>query len=86
MAHGGGDDLFHQLPDIVELKKERDYYFSKLRIIEALCHESEETEKLPFIQKILGILYSTDDGTLRQERYVRAREAALNVNENNRRN
>lgn len=41
------------------LEKERDFYFSKLRDIEILCQEAEDSET-PIIQKILEILYATE--------------------------
>ncbi|KAM7345285.1 microtubule-associated protein RP/EB family member 1 isoform 1-T2 [Cochliomyia hominivorax] len=44
------------------LEKERDFYFSKLRDIEILCQEAEEGDTHPLIQKILEILYATEDG------------------------
>ncbi|XP_037947144.1 microtubule-associated protein RP/EB family member 1 isoform X2 [Teleopsis dalmanni] len=44
------------------LEKERDFYFSKLRDIEILCQEADEGEPHPLIQKILDILYATEDG------------------------
>jgi len=44
------------------LEKERDFYFSKLRDIEILCQEAEEGESQPLVQKILDILYATEDG------------------------
>lgn len=44
------------------LEKERDFYFSKLRDIEILCQEADEGETHPLIQKILDILYATEDG------------------------
>jgi len=43
------------------LEKERDFYFGKLRDIEVLCQE-HETEQNPVVQKILDILYATEDG------------------------
>ncbi|XP_073848962.1 microtubule-associated protein RP/EB family member 1 isoform X1 [Musca autumnalis] len=44
------------------LEKERDFYFSKLRDIEILCQEADEGDSHPLIQKILEILYATEDG------------------------
>ncbi|EDV59789.2 microtubule-associated protein RP/EB family member 1 isoform X3 [Drosophila erecta] len=44
------------------LEKERDFYFSKLRDIEILCQEADDAEAHPIIQKILDILYATEDG------------------------
>lgn len=43
------------------LEKERDFYFSKLRDIEILCQDDEQSQS-PFVQKILEILYATEDG------------------------
>jgi len=43
------------------LEKERDFYFGKLRDIEVLCQE-HETENNAVVQKILDILYATEDG------------------------
>ncbi|XP_072161509.1 microtubule-associated protein RP/EB family member 1 isoform X2 [Bemisia tabaci] len=42
------------------LEKERDFYFGKLRDIEVLCQEQEGES--PVLQKILDILYATEDG------------------------
>ncbi|XP_049824945.1 microtubule-associated protein RP/EB family member 3-like [Aethina tumida] len=42
------------------LEKERDFFSRKLRSIEALCQDADET--CPFIQKILDILYEIEDG------------------------
>uniref|UniRef100_A0A0K8TN01 Putative microtubule-binding protein involved in cell cycle control n=1 Tax=Tabanus bromius TaxID=304241 RepID=A0A0K8TN01_TABBR len=44
------------------LEKERDFYFSKLRDIEILCQDADEAEPNPLVQKILDILYATEDG------------------------
>lgn len=45
------------------LEKERDFYFSKLRDIEILCQEDEQNEQPnSLIQRILNILYATEDG------------------------
>jgi len=41
------------------LEKERDFYFGKLRDIEVLCQENEDNT---VIQRILDILYATEDG------------------------
>lgn len=43
------------------LEKERDFYFGKLRDIEVMCQENDN-EQNPIIQKILDILYATEDG------------------------
>ncbi|XKL64299.1 hypothetical protein PGB90_004385 [Kerria lacca] len=57
------DELTAQLMELKQtidgLEKERDFYFGKLRDIEVLCQEAEEN---PIIQKILGILYATEEG------------------------
>lgn len=42
------------------LEKERDFYFGKLRDIELVCQEHEGDTEL--VQKILDILYATEDG------------------------
>lgn len=42
------------------LEKERDFYFSKLRDIEILCQEADESESSAIITKILDILYATE--------------------------
>ncbi|XP_055612291.1 microtubule-associated protein RP/EB family member 1 isoform X3 [Uranotaenia lowii] len=45
------------------LEKERDFYFSKLRDIEILCQEDEQGEpQSELVQRILNILYATEDG------------------------
>lgn len=45
------------------LEKERDFYFSKLRDIEILCQEDEQHDtNNQLIQRILNILYATEDG------------------------
>ncbi|KOB71490.1 Microtubule-associated protein RP/EB family member 1 [Operophtera brumata] len=44
------------------LEKERDFYFGKLRDIEVICQEMEEQQNGPIVQKILDILYATEDG------------------------
>lgn len=58
------DDLTNQLMDmrlnLEGLEKERDFYFSKLRDIEILCQEAEESESSSIIVKILDILYATE--------------------------
>ena len=41
------------------LEKERDFYYQKLRDVEVVCQEPE-CETLPYIQKILEILYATE--------------------------
>lgn len=42
------------------LEKERDFYFGKLRDIELLCNEKEETPLIPVIKSIMDILYATE--------------------------
>lgn len=58
------DDLSNQLMDmrlnLEGLEKERDFYFSKLRDIEILCQEADESESSAIITKILDILYATE--------------------------
>lgn len=45
------------------LERERDFYYGKLREIEVLCQNQEQPEeKNPLIDKILDILYATEDG------------------------
>lgn len=60
------EELSTQLMDmrlnLEGLEKERDFYFSKLRDIEILCQEAEEGETSTIVQKILDILYATEDG------------------------
>ncbi|XP_054279066.1 LOW QUALITY PROTEIN: microtubule-associated protein RP/EB family member 1-like [Macrosteles quadrilineatus] len=66
--HGRGDmgkieELNQKMVDLsitVEgLEKERDFYFGKLRAIEVLCQEQEGD--LPVLNKILDILYATEE-------------------------
>ncbi|KAG1933034.1 microtubule-associated protein RP/EB family member 1a isoform X1 [Pimephales promelas] len=69
MRGGGGDEekgaLTQMINDlkatIADMEKERDFYFGKLRTIELLCQE-KEGEGDPTLQKIVDILYATDDG------------------------
>ncbi|KAJ6642888.1 Microtubule-associated protein RP/EB family member 1 [Pseudolycoriella hygida] len=60
------EELSNQVVDmklnLEGLEKERDFYFSKLRDIEILCQEAEETGPHPLVQKIVDILYATEDG------------------------
>jgi len=45
------------------LEKERDFYFGKLRDIEVLAQEFEAVDgAAEFSQKVLGVLYATEDG------------------------
>lgn len=59
------EDLTNQIMElrltVPGLEKERDFYFGKLREIEMLCQEEEEGAVAP-VQKILDILYATEDG------------------------
>lgn len=61
---GKVEELTTQIVDLkmsVEgLEKERDFYFGKLRDIEVMCQENEEGN--PLIQKILDVLYATEEG------------------------
>ncbi|XP_017867365.1 PREDICTED: microtubule-associated protein RP/EB family member 1 isoform X12 [Drosophila arizonae] len=60
------EELSNQIMDmrlnLEGLEKERDFYFSKLRDIEILCQEADEAEPAQLVQKILDILYATEDG------------------------
>ncbi|XP_030639868.1 microtubule-associated protein RP/EB family member 1a isoform X2 [Chanos chanos] len=66
---GSGDDdkaeLIQEInmlrSTIQDLEKERDFYFGKLRNIELICQEKEE-EGDPTMQRIIDILYATDEG------------------------
>ncbi|CAH1977547.1 unnamed protein product [Acanthoscelides obtectus] len=66
MAGDGGkvEELANQLQEckltIDGLEKERDFYFGKLRDIEVMCQENEDEN--PIIQKILDVLYATEEG------------------------
>ncbi|XP_066500809.1 microtubule-associated protein RP/EB family member 1a isoform X2 [Hoplias malabaricus] len=59
------DELARTINDLkstaADLEKERDFYFGKLRNIELLCQE-KEGDPDPTLQKILDILYATDEG------------------------
>ncbi|XP_019769787.1 microtubule-associated protein RP/EB family member 1 isoform X8 [Dendroctonus ponderosae] len=63
-SSGQLEDLKSQLEgykgSIDGLEKERDFYFGKLRDIEVMCQEAEGDN--PLIQKILDVLYATEDG------------------------
>lgn len=69
VARNGGDpelvELNQQLLDLKltadGLEKERDFYFGKLRDIEIICQE-HENENNPVVTKIIGILYTTEEG------------------------
>ncbi|KAG7332416.1 hypothetical protein KOW79_004250 [Hemibagrus wyckioides] len=60
---GTGDELMQMISElkctIADLEKERDFYFGKLRNIELICQE-KEGEADPMLQKIVDILYATD--------------------------
>ncbi|KAF3824406.1 hypothetical protein GH733_008691 [Mirounga leonina] len=66
---GNGDDEAAELMQqvnvlkltIEDLEKERDFYFGKLRNIELICQENKE-ENDPVLQRIVDILYATDEG------------------------
>nr|XP_036860182.1 microtubule-associated protein RP/EB family member 1-like [Manis javanica] len=66
---GNGDDEAAELVQRVnvlkltveDLEKERDFYFGKLRNIELICQENEG-ENDPVLQRIVDILYATDEG------------------------
>jgi len=59
------EDLTSQLMEmrltVQGLEKERDFYFGKLREIEMICQEVEDGQPAP-VQKMLDILYATEDG------------------------
>ncbi|CAG5095770.1 Similar to mapre1: Microtubule-associated protein RP/EB family member 1 (Xenopus tropicalis) [Cotesia congregata] len=63
--NGKVDELTSQVSElkvtIDGLEKERDFYFGKLRDIELMCQETEEDQP-PIVQKILDVLYATEDG------------------------
>lgn len=44
------------------LERERDFYFGKLRDIEVMCQETDDSATNPLIQKILDVLYATEEG------------------------
>ncbi|GCB75251.1 hypothetical protein scyTo_0019745 [Scyliorhinus torazame] len=52
--------------DLVELEKERDFYFGKLRNIEVICQENQREDSV-LIQQVEKVLYSIDDGFIPQE-------------------
>ncbi|XP_078404821.1 microtubule-associated protein RP/EB family member 1-like isoform X2 [Cetorhinus maximus] len=52
--------------DLVELEKERDFYFGKLRNIEMICQENPQEDNV-LIQQVEKVLYSTDDGFIPRE-------------------
>lgn len=65
---GAGEERVELLNELESLKstiqdieKERDFYFGKLRNIELICQE-KEGEDDEVLQRIVQILYATDDG------------------------
>lgn len=61
------EELNNQLTElklIVDgLERERDFYYGKLRDIEVLCQEPDQSvEKSAFIEQVLEILYATEEG------------------------
>ncbi|XP_061610426.1 microtubule-associated protein RP/EB family member 3-like isoform X2 [Phyllopteryx taeniolatus] len=69
MTRNGGDselmELNQQLLDMKltldGLEKERDFYFGKLRDIELICQDGD-SESNPVLNKIIDILYATEEG------------------------
>ncbi|KAK4883796.1 hypothetical protein RN001_000067 [Aquatica leii] len=61
---GKVEEMSNQIVDlkitIDGLEKERDFYFGKLRDIEVMCQENDD--QTPLIQKILDVLYATEEG------------------------
>ena len=61
---GKVEEMANQIMDlkisIDGLEKERDFYFGKLRDIEVMCQENDDPN--PLIQKILDVLYATEEG------------------------
>ncbi|XP_020372315.1 microtubule-associated protein RP/EB family member 1-like [Rhincodon typus] len=47
--------------DLLELEKERDFYFGKLRNIEMICQENQQEDN-GLVQQVEKVLYSTEDG------------------------
>ncbi|XP_033333554.2 microtubule-associated protein RP/EB family member 1 [Megalopta genalis] len=60
------EELRCQLVDlnmaVESLEKERDFYFSKLRDIEVKCQETDNEDSPAIVQKILDVLYATEEG------------------------
>jgi len=50
-----------QATQVAGLEKERDFYYQKLRNVEMICQDSE-CETQPHVQRILEILYATEEG------------------------
>lgn len=44
------------------LERERDFYYGKLREIEVLCQADTDEDRSQFTEKVLDILYATEDG------------------------
>ncbi|KAI1302360.1 Microtubule-associated protein RP/EB family member 3 [Halotydeus destructor] len=44
------------------LERERDFYYGKLREIEVMCQNGEAEEKAALLEKILDVLYATEEG------------------------
>ncbi|XP_032877359.1 microtubule-associated protein RP/EB family member 3 [Amblyraja radiata] len=72
VSRNGGSDADAQIIELNQqlmalkltvdgLEKERDFYFSKLRDIELICQE-HESDNVTAVQKIVEILYATEDG------------------------
>lgn len=55
------DIIQQHATQIAGLEKERDFYYQKLRDVELICQEAE-CETIPAVQKILEILYATEEG------------------------
>ncbi|XP_033327899.1 microtubule-associated protein RP/EB family member 1 isoform X1 [Megalopta genalis] len=64
--NGKVEELSAQLVELkmsVEgLEKERDFYFGKLRDIEVMCQDCDNGDPPPIVQKILEVLYATEEG------------------------
>ncbi|XP_077409374.1 microtubule-associated protein RP/EB family member 3-like isoform X2 [Vanacampus margaritifer] len=70
VARNGGDselvELNQQLLDMKltlhELEKEREFYFGKLRDIELICQDGESENASSVLNKIMDVLYATEEG------------------------
>ncbi|KAK7501084.1 hypothetical protein BaRGS_00007569 [Batillaria attramentaria] len=78
--HAGGDsqlveDLRAELRQLTlekeGLEKERDFYFGKLRDIEVICQENEDSQ---LMKNIMDILYATEEGFAPPEDEVEEQE------------
>ncbi|GCC36861.1 hypothetical protein chiPu_0015361 [Chiloscyllium punctatum] len=73
MAGNGDAHLAEQVralkSDLLELEKERDFYYGKLRSIEMICQENQQEDN-GLVQQLEKVLYSIEDG-------VNPREAAI---------